>query len=84
MKITLQVEGMACPRCEAHMNEAVKKAFPQITSVTSSHENGETVIVTDTPISDGAIKKALAQTGYQIGRITRDGEKKKGLFGYLR
>lgn len=35
-KITLDVDGMACGMCEAHVNDAVRKAF-QVKKVTSSH-----------------------------------------------
>lgn len=37
VKITVNVEGMMCPHCEAHVNEAVKAAF-QTEDVVSSHE----------------------------------------------
>lgn len=45
-KITLKVDGMQCGMCEAHVNDAVRKAFP-VKKVTSSHARGETVILTD-------------------------------------
>ena len=28
LKITVQVDGMMCGMCEAHVNDAVRKAFP--------------------------------------------------------
>ena len=46
VKITLEVEGMACGMCEAHVNDAIRKAFP-VKKVTSSHTKGETVILAD-------------------------------------
>lgn len=36
IKITVGVEGMACGMCEAHVNDAVRGAFP-VKKVTSSH-----------------------------------------------
>lgn len=36
VKITADVEGMACGMCEAHVNEAVRNAF-SVKKVTSSH-----------------------------------------------
>ena len=36
VKITLEVEGMACGMCESHVNDAVRKTFP-VKKVTSSH-----------------------------------------------
>lgn len=37
--------------CESHVNDAVRKAFP-VKKVTSSHGKGETVILTETDISE--------------------------------
>ena len=35
-KITVKVDGMQCGMCEAHVNDAVRAAFP-VKKVTSSH-----------------------------------------------
>ena len=29
-KITVEVSGMMCGMCEAHINDAVRKAFPDV------------------------------------------------------
>ena len=39
VKITLEVEGMACGMCEAHVNDVIRKVFP-VKKVTSSHTKG--------------------------------------------
>lgn len=81
-KITIKVDGMKCPMCEAHTNDALRKAFPKAKNVVSSHQSGETVFLIAEEISDDAIRAALADTGYRIGEITRETqEKKKGFFG---
>ena len=36
VKMTLNVEGMACQMCEAHINDAVRRDF-KVKKVTSSH-----------------------------------------------
>ena len=41
---TVGVDGMMCGMCEAHVNDAVRKAFP-VKKVTSSHSKGQTVIL---------------------------------------
>ena len=41
-KITLGIEGMMCPMCEAHMNDAIRKAF-DTTKVKSSRHKKQTV-----------------------------------------
>lgn len=80
-KITIEVQGMRCPMCESHTNDAIRKAFPKVKSVTSSHKEARTVLLIEEEIGDDAIRAALADTGYVIGNITREVEKKKKLFG---
>ena len=41
--ITVNVTGMMCGHCEAHVTKAVKEAFG-VEDVVSSHEKGTTVI----------------------------------------
>ena len=43
---TVGVDGMMCGMCEAHVNDAVRKAFP-VKKVTSSHGRGQTVILSE-------------------------------------
>ena len=51
IEITVKVDGMKCPMCEAHVNEAVKNAF-NVSRVASSHDSGETVITASSDIKD--------------------------------
>lgn len=81
VKITINIEGMMCQMCEAHTNDAIRKAF-KVKKVTSSAKTNETVIISDNDISDEAINKALEETGYSILGITREPYEKKGLFGF--
>ncbi len=64
IKTTVKVEGMMCPMCEKHVNEAVKKAF-DVESVESSHEKGETVIMSAQPLDSDAVMAAINESGYK-------------------
>lgn len=84
LKITMKVEGMMCGMCENHVNDAVRRTFPKIKKVTSSHSKGETVILTGEDIADDALRSAVSATGYTVGGISRSEEaEKKGLFSFL-
>ncbi len=80
VQITAVVEGMACGMCEAHVNDAVRKAFP-VKKVTSSHSKRRTVILAEEPIPESSIRAAIEATGYTVGPITQEPYEKKGLFG---
>lgn len=51
IKIILDVEGMACGMCEAHVNDAVRRAFP-VKKVSSSHTKGKTEIISEAPLDE--------------------------------
>ena len=80
-KITLQVDGMQCGMCEAHVNDAIRVAFA-VKKVTSSHSKGETVIVSEEPLSEEKLREVLKPTGYEVGEITSEPYEKKGLFSF--
>ena len=83
MKITLGVEGMKCIKCEAHMDETVRKMFT-VEKVTSSHENNETVILSKEDIEDEKLQEAVASAGYTLTGISREPYEKKGMFGMFK
>jgi len=76
-KISMHVEGMMCPMCEKHMNEAIKKGL-DVKKVTSSHTEKRTEILSKKPYSEDEVKVAIAEVGYQISEFSC--EEKKGLF----
>lgn len=81
-KYTLSVDGMQCGMCEAHVNDAVRKAFP-VKKVTSSHSKGETVVITEGAIDEQALTDVINKTGYTVQSVTSEPYVKKSfhLFG---
>lgn len=79
LKITVAVEGMACGMCEAHINDAVRSAFP-VKKVTSSHTKKNTVIISESDIDDLKLKDIIAKAGYEAISVSREPYEKKGLF----
>ena len=51
IRITVQVDGMMCGMCEAHINDAVRRALP-VKKVASHRKRKETVILTEQDIPD--------------------------------
>lgn len=82
-KITVKVDGMMCGMCESHVNDAVRKAF-SVKKVTSSHSRGETVILTESDISEEQLRAVMEPTGYQVLAVSKEPYEKKGLFGLKR
>lgn len=76
----VKVDGMMCGMCEAHVNDAVRKAI-KVKKVSSSHSKGQTVILTEEPADEEAIRNAINATGYEVREITSAPYEKKGLLG---
>ena len=81
-QITVGVEGMACEMCEAHVNEAVRKAF-DVKKVTSFHGKKQTVILSETPLSEAEVRETIDATGYQTTSFVSEPYEKKGFFAKL-
>lgn len=71
LKITLTVEGMACPKCEARVCKAIEAAF-SVESVTASHEKNRVEIICQASISEEAIRAVIPEgftmTAYRCGK----------------
>ena len=77
VKIILNVEGMACGMCEAHVNDAVRRAFP-VKKVSSSHAKGKTEIISQEPLDEEKLKAAVSATGYTVTAVKTEPYEKKG------
>ena len=81
VKTTVEVTGMACGMCEAHVNDAIRDAFT-IKKVSSSHTKNETEIISEEELDAEKIKSVITEQGYEVGAIKSEPYQKKGLFGF--
>ncbi len=70
-KITAKVEGLKCPNCERHVNEAIKEAF-SIKKVTASHTDKEVVITSKEDIDNDKLTAVVAEAGYEVMDIQKE------------
>ena len=78
-KMVLDIDGMACNMCEAHVNEAIRKAFP-VKKVTSSYRKKRTEIVSEHILHEPELKEALAPTGYTLVAVHTEPYKRRLLW----
>ena len=78
-KYTLEVQGMQCGMCESHVNDAVRRAF-RVKKVESSHSRNQTVILTEEPLDEAALRQAIDSTGYTVGAVRSEPYEKRGFF----
>ncbi len=63
VKVFLNVDGMMCGMCEAHVNDIVRKTT-KIKKVKSSHKKKETIIIMESRKDLGLIINAIKSLGY--------------------
>ena len=80
-KVTLKIDGMACPMCESHVSDAIRKTYSDAKEVKASHIKKEASFVIDKNIDLSLVKDAIDKTGYKYidGKI--EPYDKKKLFG---
>ncbi len=79
LKITLQVKGMMCAHCEAHMTKTIQAKFPSA-QVTASSAKNQVVILTGQDIAEPLLQDLVKQAGYEFISAQKEEAKKKGLF----
>ena len=65
MELTLKIEGMMCPHCEASVKKALE-AIPTVESAEASHEKGIATVrlSADTPFE--TLKQAVEELDYKV------------------
>jgi copper chaperone CopZ len=84
LKTIAHIEGMSCGMCEAHINDTVRKTFPEASHVSASRQKKQVTFITEKPISTEVLRDAINKTGYTCLEVTsKPYEQKKGFFGRL-
>ncbi|MBP3736799.1 MAG: cation transporter [Lachnospiraceae bacterium] len=68
VKTVLDIEGMMCGMCEAHINDAIRNSF-RVKKVTSSHRKNRTEIDSEEALDEAELKKVIDATGYTLRGI---------------
>lgn len=64
----LEIDGMMCPMCESHVNDAIRNNF-KVKEVKSSHKTGLTQIQSDEVLDEELLRKAVEETGYKVKSV---------------
>ncbi|MBQ7523367.1 MAG: heavy-metal-associated domain-containing protein [Oscillospiraceae bacterium] len=78
LSVTVQIEGMACSMCEAHIKDVISKIEPNAKKLTASHTKGEATFLTETPVDEARLRQAIDETGYRVVAVSAAPQEKKG------
>ncbi len=65
MEITLKIEGMMCPHCEANVKKTLEE-FAEVREAVVSHKDGTAVVTLDADLGVATLKKAVEDKGYKV------------------
>lgn len=84
MKVIVGVDGMMCGMCEAHIADALRKAFPEAKKVSASRKKKQATFEIDNEPSAERVRSVIEPTGYDFLslEVEREPQKKRrfGLF----
>ena len=64
----MKIEGMMCPRCEAHVKKALE-ALNGVSEATVSHTNGTAIVTLSAPLSNDLLRQAVEAEDYTVLEI---------------
>ena len=65
MEITMKIEGMMCPHCEANVKKTLEE-FAEVREAVVSHKEGTAIITLDADLGVATLKKAVEDKGYKV------------------
>ena len=68
MELTMKIEGMMCPHCEARVKKALE-AIPEVAEAIPSHEANNAVIRLNAAIDANVLKAAVEDAGYKVVEV---------------
>ena len=79
-KVTVKIDGMMCRMCEAHIADAIRRAFPEAKKVAASRKRGEATFVCEDQIENERIKALINDTGYTFVSVSAEPFRKYSIF----
>ena len=63
--VTLRVDGMMCPHCEATVKKALE-SLDFVSEASADHTSGTVTVVLNGTLDPDAVRKAIEEKGYQL------------------
>ena len=73
---TMNIEGMMCGHCEAHVKKALE-AIDGVEHAEASHTAGTAIVTLSADVDNNAMKSAVEEAGYKVLSITGEEKKEK-------
>lgn len=86
-QVTVEIDGMMCGMCEAHIGDAIRRQFPEAKKVSASAGKGEAKFLLEAelpkPMLEHELHAAVDPLGYKILSVkTGEPEARKVFFHF--
>ena len=68
MTVTMKIEGMMCPHCEARVKSTLE-AISGVEGADVSHKRGDAVVILSTSLDTSVLSDAVTAQGYKVTEI---------------
>ena len=65
----LEIEGMKCGMCEAHVNDLIRKEYGNAKKVKSNHKKNLTSFLLEDNIDIDKLRCSIESKGYKVKRV---------------
>lgn len=65
MQITMKIEGMMCPHCEANVKKTLE-GIAEVREAIVNHKDGTAIVTLDADLGVDTLKKAVEEQGYKV------------------
>ena len=66
--VTLEIKGMMCPHCEAHVRKALE-GMEGVTVLSVSHEANKAEVQTASAVDEAAFRQVITDAGYELTAV---------------
>ena len=79
-RILMNIDGMMCGMCEAHINDVIRRNIKDARKASSSHKKGEASFICENVPDSQFLEKIIRQTGYELKDMSIEAYEKRGFF----
>lgn len=79
IETVIGIEGMACAMCEAHIQDAIRRACAT-RSVKARRRSHDCRIISADPLDKELLRATIARAGYEMTTFSESSRKRRGLF----
>ncbi len=79
-RVLMNIDGMMCGMCEAHINDVIRRNIKDARKVSSSHKKGEASFICENVPDSQLLEKIIRQTGYELKDMSIETYEKRGFF----